>query len=88
MKKSQTKLPPIKKGVPVPTRNNRHNRVYGFHRMEVGDCIEVPLAKAESARASARSFKKRNPDFDFVTRSDPEKKIVRIWRIAQMRVVA
>ena len=74
---------PIKKGVPIPEKNNRYNRKYPFKEMEVGDMFEIPYdrTKHQGMYSAIRSFRLRNYSWKFVIRTNAQENWIRVWRI-------
>ena len=66
--------------LPIPIRNSRAK--YPFKRMIVGQSIFLEtFEEVNRARASAYSFKKKHPSWDFICRKQ-EDGGWRLWRIA------
>lgn len=68
----------IERDAPVPPSGKVK---YHFNRMQVGDCMHVPMAVAKSAKTAAISFGHRH-GVKFTTRQDLDRGVLRIWRIA------
>lgn len=66
----------IEKGVPLPMVSK-----YSFHEMDINDSV-VSISKEEGIklRAAAQSYKNKNKDFCFTSRT-VDNGCIRIWRI-------
>ena len=64
--------------VPVPVKNERAK--YPFSKMLVGQCFFIETAyEAQKARIAAHSYRRRNPQWDYVCRKQ-EDGGWRLWR--------
>lgn len=74
----------VEKGISIPpSRFGRHRRgqcKYPFAQMDVGDSFQVGIHLGNSAKVCAANWRRRNPGWNFVSRSDGRN--VRIWRVA------
>lgn len=68
----------IEKQAPIPPSGKVK---YRFDRMNVGDCMHVPLDVGKSAKVAAIRFGHRH-GAKFQTRQDCERGVLKIWRIA------
>lgn len=69
----------IEENVPLPPA--RTTNMYSFRKMSVGSSFEVPKSEHKKLVVAAAQYKKRNPGFNYVTRTIDTSR-VRIWRTA------
>ncbi len=71
----------IEKGIPIPVTKMGRPRKYDFDKMEVGDCVTMPVTY-QAAHTTAARTKKRNPGWDFVIKHDKKSGKTQVWRTA------
>lgn len=67
----------IDKDVPLPKPHSRHNGLYPFPNMAIGDSF----VGGESAVNSAYAYNRNHPEYKFSTRRIKEDPGYRIWRV-------
>tara|TARA_R100000664_G_C2718723_1_gene112917 strand:- start:285 stop:521 length:237 start_codon:yes stop_codon:yes gene_type:complete len=75
----------INKDIPMPERNTPRNNKYNFHKMGIGDSIDMlyDFEEAQRLRVAASNYGTRNSK-KFTSRkvSEDDKTLLRLWRIA------